>query len=434
MAIGAVALAVLPLLSAGAAKEILAISSADMVERNVPTTVTYVQLTGLAMSIQLPAPSASAMPPYGLLVRDAVGSDAMTVVMTDADPLQLRDRTVTARVQTVPYAAAAVDTFTARGDATDGLGSGPVLVEASPSSDETITDIGSASDVATLPNGTLVRLAVRFDGDAVATCALADGGCPDRVLARGEGVFVQLAHDVDGSPILFQTIAPTSVVAGTWQGTQVRNEDDLDDFAASIPVRAMAGWGRVLVLASIQDDPTLERHRLWIGPILLVVFAALLWIGGRVGYPYFRPAVEGSRGWGRLAAGPQPSALEPRPPEAEMGEITVLVSGHAVTTDGHRRNLDETRATLRPAAAGSDGRVTAALVLADGSQLALAAHDTGRLGSVERGEVTSLAGVRPALWAHWYGTDLRMNFASTADRDRAAELIGGGGPSVRSPS
>jgi hypothetical protein len=434
VAIGALVLAVLPLLSAGAEKEILAVSSADMVERTVPTTVSYVQLTGLAMSIQLPAPGDDIAPPYGLLVRDAVASDAMTVVMTDADPLQLRNRTITARVQTEPYTAAAAATLTARGDATAGLGDGPVLVEASPASDEPITDISSATEVAALPNGTLVRLALRFDGEAVATCALADAGCEDRVLARGEGVFAQLAHDAAGHPILLQTIAPTSVVVGTWQGAQVRNEDDLTDFAESLPVQAMAGWGRILVLASIQDDPALERDRSWLGPILLVALAFLLWLGGRIGYPYFRPAVEGARGWGRPGAGTPASGPQPESPVAGAMEIAVLVSGHAVTTDGQRRHLDETHATLRPAAAGSDGRVTVALMLADGSLLPLAAHDTGRLGSVERGEVTSLSGVRPALWAHWYGTDLRMNFASAADRDRAAELIGGGQPSVRSSS
>jgi hypothetical protein len=435
VAIGALVLAVLPLLSAGAEKEILAVSSADMVERNVPTTVSYVQLTGLAMSIQLPAPGGSARPPYGLLVRDAVGSDQMTVVMTDSDPLQLRVRAVVARVQAMPYSDAAAAAFTARGDASAGLGSGPVLVEASPSSDETVSDISSAAEVATLPNGALVRLPLRLDGEAVAICALADGGCADRVLARGEGVFAQLAHDNEGIPILVQTIAPTSAVAGTWQGAQVRNEDDLGEFAESLPVRAMAGWGRILVLASIQDDPALERDRSWLGPVLLLILSVLLWLGGRVGYPSFRPALEGARGWSRPTVGGTTTESPDESPGRELAEIAVVVSGHGLTTDGRRRHLDETIATLRPAdSAESDGRLTAALVLADSSRLVLAAHEAGRLGSVERGDVTSLTGVRPALWAHWYGTDLRMNFASAADRDRAAELISGGGPSVRSSS
>ena len=78
--------------------------------------------------------------------------------------------------------------------------------------------------------------------------------------------------------------------------------------------------------------------------------------------------------------------------------------------------------------------MTAALDLADGARIALAAHDTGLLGHVERGQVVSLAGVRPALWAHWFGTDLRMTFSTETDRDRAAELIGSGSPPVGSGS
>ena len=81
--------------------------------------------------------------------------------------------------------------------------------------------------------------------------------------------------------------------------------------------------------------------------------------------------------------------------------------------------LDEEAAILRPATRDVEGRVTAAIDLADGTQIPLAAHDIGLLGRVERGEVVSLGGVRPALWAHWYGTDLRMTFESAAARDLA---------------
>ncbi len=214
---------------------------------------------------------------------------------------------------------------------------------------------------------------------------------------------------------------PASVVAGQWQGGQVRNEDDLADFVSSVPVQALAGWGRILMVASIDDVPGLIRDRSWLGPVLLVVLAALLWLGGRLGYPYFRPMVEGGRRWGPGAAPatagtrPVPSAVEAPP------EISVRVSGHALTTSGQRRHLDQARAVIRPSVIGEDGRMTAALDLADGSRVALAAYDTGVLGRVERGEVVSLAGVQPALWAHWYGTDLRMTFSTAADRDHAAE-------------
>jgi hypothetical protein len=46
--------------------------------------------------------------------------------------------------------------------------------------------------------------------------------------------------------------------------------------------------------------------------------------------------------------------------------------------------------------------------------------------------VIRLTGERPALWAHWYGTDLRMTFESEAARDAAAEVVAGGGGPVRS--
>jgi hypothetical protein len=87
---------------------------------------------------------------------------------------------------------------------------------------------------------------------------------------------------------------------------------------------------------------------------------------------------------------------------------------------------------LRPTGDRADGRITAALHLADGTVIPLAAHDTGLLGRVERGSVIRLTGERPALWAHWYGTDLRMTFESEAARDAAADLVAGGGGPVRS--
>jgi hypothetical protein len=76
--------------------------------------------------------------------------------------------------------------------------------------------------------------------------------------------------------------------------------------------------------------------------------------------------------------------------------------------------------------------VTAALVLPGGELVALAAHDTGLLGQVERGEVVTLTGVRPALWAHWFGTNLRLTFANADDRDDAARVAAGGAGSVGS--
>jgi hypothetical protein len=113
--------------------------------------------------------------------------------------------------------------------------------------------------------------------------------------------------------------------------------------------------------------------------------------------------------------------------------IPVRVSGHATTVEGRRVHLDEARAVLLPSSARPDGnRATAALNLPDGDEVALAAYDIGALGSVERGEVVRVGGVRPALWAHWFGTDLRLTFESAAERDLAATIARTGGPRLGS--
>jgi hypothetical protein len=204
----------------------------------------------------------------------------------------------------------------------------------------------------------------------------------------------------------------------------ISNRQALEEFVASPGVQAMARWGRILVQSSITHDPTLIRDRLWLGPVLFTLVAVLLWLGGRVGHPYFRPDVGGSRRW----------SAAPPPVEGEVPAtgLPVLVSGHAMTASGQRRHLDENAASLLPTATDDDGRVTVAIDLPDGTRVPLAAHDTGVLGSVERRNVVSLSGDRPALWAHWYGTDLRMTFSSVADRDLAASLVERGAAPVRS--
>jgi hypothetical protein len=416
------------LLWAGSEREVQTVSSAAMVSRTVPTTVTYVSLPGLAMSMRIPAPGSEVEPPYGLIVRDSVADDALTVVMTHEDPLQLRIEAAVGRLQTRPYTQAAAAAFSLRGEATVELQTAAVLLEVAPGADEDVREVDGIGELAEVPVGTLVRVHLHFDGEAIATCVLVADGCPARALAEGNGRFVHLAHDVDEpsetAAVMVETAAPTSVVFGQWQGAQVRNQDELEDFASSVPVRALAGWGRMLVLTSIQDDPDLVRNRSWLGPVLLATLAVLLWLGGRIGYPYFRPMVGGGRRWG-ATPGPDAgaSAAEITAPE-RAPDIDVRVSGYALTTAGRRRHLDEARGVIRPGGAGEDGRVTTALDLSDGARIALAAHDTGLLGRVERGHLMSLAGVRPALWAHWFGTDLRMTFPTEADRDRAAELIG----------
>jgi hypothetical protein len=427
--LGALALAVAPLLWVGAEKEIVPATSLEMVDRFVPTTVTYVSLPGLAMNVGLPAPGSGSAPPYGLLVRDTAGANAFTIVTSDVAPERLEARWVVGRVTMRPIAAAATAALEARGEATAGLNGSTLLIEVTPQEDEPITDVQAVADLDGMPDGTLVRIPLRFAGESMPTCSLAAEGCRARLLAAGNGIFVHLALGIpDPEPILVQTAYPSSVVPGRWTGPQIRNGPDLQAFTSTLPVQALAGSGRILVLASIVDEPGLVRHRLWLGPALLALLAGILWLGRRTGYPFFRPIVEGSRRWGSAFAGRE-GAVTPLP---EQG-VPVRVSGHATTVNGRRVHLDEARAVLLPSSARPDGnRATAALSLPDGDEVALAAYDIGALGSVERGEVVRVGDVRPALWAHWFGTDLRLMFESAAERDLAAAIARTGGPRLGS--
>lgn len=429
VAVGALVLAVAPLLWAGSEKEILPVTSVEMVDRNVPTTQTYVTMPGLAMRVRLPAPGADSGPPYGLLVRDTARATAITIVTSDVPPERLDSRYVVGRVTTRSVAATAVSVLESRGEPTTGLDGSTWLIEVTPTEDEPMTEVASVAGLAGLADGTLVRIPLRFAGESMPTCALTADGCPARSLAAGNGIFVHLAHGIpEPDPILVQTAYPSSVVPGRWTGPQVRNGPDLQAFAATEPVRALAAWGRTLILASVVDQPSIVRDRLWLGPALLGLLAGVLWLGSRIGYPFFRPIVEGSRRWGSGLA-------EPDEPAADLPSegIPVRVSGHSTTVSGQRLHLDEARAVLLPSAADLVAdRATAALRLAKGEMIALAAYDIGALGSVERGEVVRIGDVRPALWAHWFGTDLRLTFGSPEDRDLAARIARTGGPRLGS--
>jgi hypothetical protein len=423
-ALAALVLAVAPLLWAGAEKEIVEVTSTEMVDRTVPSTVTYVSMPGLAMTVGLAAPGSTEAPPYGVLVRDAPGADAFTIVATETAPADLLTRQVLARV-TARNGSAAAAAFAARGESTAGLIPDLWLVEVPLVGDEPIEEVSEVTGLADLPANTPVEIELTFTGEAVPLCDLGGAGCADRSLATGAGVFVHLARGLgEATPVIVQTAYPSSVVPGRWMGTQVRNGQELEAFAASIPVHALAGWGRILTLVSIADDPTLSRDKLWLGPVVLAAFASILWLGGRIGYPVFRPVGRRSGRW-RTPSG---DAVPPTT-DSPARDIPVRVSGHGLTVGGRRRTLDEVPAVLRSARAseGDTGRATAVLELPRGDQIAMSAFDTGSLGRLERGEDVYVRGARPALWAHWFGTDLRITFASDADRDLAADLVEGSG-------
>ena len=419
VALGALALVIAPLLSAGSQKEITPVTSTEIVDRSVSDTVTYVHLPGLTMPIVLPAPGGSTAPPYGILVRDALDSDAFTIVTTQTSPLQLESRYVVGRVARRDMSAA-LQGFEDRGESADGLDSSMLVVEVEPPADEPIRDVSAVGELADLSDQSLVRVPLAFDAESLPTCAVTASGCANRTLASGRGIFIHMARGIlDGAPILVQTAYPSNEVPGAWTGTQIRNQPELEAWTATLPVQVFAGWGRILVLVSIVDDPAVVRSQLWLGPILLGLAWGWLWLGLRIGYPVFRAAVEGSRRWGSedtRGGGPPPS----------LSPTAVRVSGHTTAVDGRRLHLDEAPATLVPAGVSglASGRATASLQLSEGGEIALATGDVGALGTVERGEVAYIRGLRPALWVRWFGTDLRITFDSASERDLSARAIG----------
>jgi hypothetical protein len=450
VAVTALGLAIAPVLWVGALKEVVPVTSTEMVERLVPTTTTYVELSGLAMTVPFAAPGSFHRPPYGLLVRDTLASGDLTVVTTGADPRSLLERTVFARNVARPFVDEAAERFSSRGEDVRGLEPARVLFEVEPDPDEPVVAAESVAELATLPEGSLVSITLEFAGESIPSCVI-ESTCQREDLAAATGVFLHLAHDADGSgAILVQTGYPSSVVPGVWAGDQVHwsepfdvgllevyeydpdlalypitNRQALEEFAERPGVQALAGWGRILDQSSVTHDPALIRDRLWLGPILFATFGGLLLIGERLGYPYFRLAVGGSRRWTTGGDAPAVGAVP-----ADVGQVPVVVSGHTLKPGGGQRHLDEEAATIRAAWPGTGEPAT--LELADGTRVQLAAHDTVVLGRIERGNVVRLSGVRPALWAHWYGTDLRMTFESEAARDAAAEVVAGGGGPVRS--
>ena len=163
-AIGALILAVAPLLVAGSAKQITTATSEEMVDRNIPTTVTYVHLPGLAMTGALRAPGHFTAPPYGLLVRDGAAADAFTIVISDRPPAVWQSRTIVGRVALHDWSAAAT-ALTDRGVDTAGLDASVSLIEVEePPTDEQATTVSSVDDLAGLSDGTLVSVPLAFDG------------------------------------------------------------------------------------------------------------------------------------------------------------------------------------------------------------------------------------------------------------------------------
>jgi hypothetical protein len=387
---GLLLLALVPAVAAGASTIVNDVTPTQMFDRSVPTDVTLVAMPGLVMPLAPDLSSEPGIPTYLYLVRETTPERRLVVVRTTDPPARFMARSVTARIADE--------------------GGTRLLLEVEPAG-ETPREVSTVSDALAEPLGTLVRIDLRFSGEETPVCATADAGC-GRSLAAGTAIFAQEATGpTDGAPVIVRTTYPASAAPGSFAGPQIRDPDFIAEFLARPEVRALAGWGRVLSTTYVQVDPSLPVHRSWLGPILFALAAVLLWIGRRIGYPLFEPAMEGSRRWIKLDVG------------GESRRAPVETSGHMAPAGGGRIYLDEDRGTFIPP--GPTEAVAVIELDRHGTRLPLVvpAH-TGTLGSVERGYVIRLHGRRPALWIHWFGTDLRLVFESEADRDMAAAAIG----------
>lgn len=391
---GLLLLAIVPAVAAGTSTIVNDVTPTEMVDRAVPTDVTMVAMPGLVMPVDRQVPrnqwAQPDTPEYLYLVRETTPERRLVIARTTDPPARFLARSVVARV---------VEESGSR-----------FLLEVDPAR-ETPREASTVQDALAQPVGTLVTIGLVFSGEGSPVCSGTDVGC-GRSLAAGKAVFGQDATGpTNGAPVTVWTTYPPSAAPGLFVGPQIRDPQGIAAFVARPDVQALAGWGRILSTTYVQVDPSLPVHRAWLGPILFVIAAIMLWLGQRIGYPLFEPALEGSRRWITLDTG------------GESRRTAVEASGHMAPAGGGRIHLDADRGTFIPP--GPSEAVAVIELDRHGTRLPLVVPArTGTLGSVERGHVLRFHGRRPALWVHWFGTDLRLVFDSEADRDMAAAAIG----------
>jgi hypothetical protein len=412
-----VVVATVPVFQAGAELIVTKTSAGDFVDRLTGTDVSLLEVQALAFRVPFDAPPRSdGAPTWFYAVRDNLGDPRVALVRSGTPPGSFEQRTVVARVLVdttqVANAQAALDRH---GWLTDGLGdtAGRYLAEET-SPPGSIRSIGSAADLASLDAGTLVRIHLDFSGTGIATCeasgsaADATSACSARSLATGGGGFLQVATDDGRHPLLIQTLYPASDTPIHVVGRQVRAPSELEGLLTLPWVSRLIGWANVLTFAYLDHDPRLPVDRLWLTPLLFLVFAALLMAGRRVGYPVFELEAAGVTPTPSLTAGP----------EAEP--VTARVSGRLARPRGGPLDVEDLRGSLEPDR-GAGPRLR--LELPTGPHEIQLPASGGAMTNVDRGLVHTVRSRRPALWLHWFGSEARLVFDDTATRDRAESLL-----------
>jgi hypothetical protein len=417
-------LAAIPAIQAGAEIVITRATVPAFVQRQVGFSSSLVEIRGLALLppylAEAPLDPVTGGPSTGSFrwypLRDQLSDPQIALVRSELDASALQRREIVARIDPDIDSDAAVAALQARGvDVPDAVNAPSLqaLGDQAAASAGGVQTIGSAAELEGLAPGTVVRLTLDFPGDAVAACALRQD-CDARRLAVGTGPWLHLAHDpASGAPVVVQLAYPPTVAPMHVFGRQTSDDGAVGRFLDGPQVRQLLGWAQVLRGAIIEQDPDLPVDRLWLGPILFVIVAALLALGLWSGYPVFRatPLVAGRWTGAGRSAGPDAAALG------------AVASGYVAPPGRSPITIDEGRVAL---ALSGDETILTMLDEEPPLQVTIP-RALGALSAMEAGELRYLTGRRPALRVGWYGSQVQLVFEDEAHRDAAVALLSGVG-------
>ena len=195
----------------------------------------------------------------------------------------------------------------------------------------------------------------------------------------------------------------SATVTGTLQarGVSVEEEVPIEATVAGTPPRIVPDR-----IVRLDDTPVPPRSVPWPLAIVPILFAAILVIGARVGYPIFRPAVD-------IDVLASPLSPGERIPSAYGGRI-----------GPNEATLAEPAGVLLLVRRGPSGNLLTAQPLADGAGPAPAPVTIG--GGWTSGAIGTVHTVRetvPALHVRSELVDATFLFARLAERDRVAALV-----------
>lgn len=416
---GLLVLGLVPVLQAGAEIIVARTTVSAFVDRQLATSANLLEIRGLAALPPLDA-EAPFDPETGpapgtyrwVALRDGLGGRRVALVRSATDPAALQRREVLARVRDDIPTAAVLDALRSRGAAVPASASRLSLQGLEPGSAAAEGDsrqVGSVEALGEQAPGSLVRLTLDFPGNGVAACVL-DGGCQARRLASGIGPWLHLAYDpTTGGAVIVQLAYPPNVAPLHVFGRQDRDPGAVGRFLDTPLARALLGWAQPFRAAVVEHDPSLPVDRLWIGPILFLSLASLLWMGRRSGYPIFRPTQLPDRRWAET------------PPVADT--IHATVTGR-LSSPG-RSPLELAGTPLVLARHGDEIRLS---VAGDGEQVWVTVpRALGALSGMQAGEVRWLRARRPALRVGWYGSQVELIFDTAGERDAAVAMLSDSG-------